>query len=456
MGERAPCTLSVGEGVAAIERGELTSEAWTQACLARIARLEPRIEAFAWLDPERALAQAHQRDRAGGGRLRGAPIAVKDVIDTCAIPTRMGSPAYNDYVPARSATVLERLERAGALVLGKTVTAELAFYTPGKTRNPWNPAHTPGGSSSGSAAAVAAGFVPAALGTQTNGSVIRPAAYCGCIGFKPSFGRVPRTGVLRFSTTLDHVGFFTRSVADAALLLTQTAGADAGDSDSLDAPLGELLARTSAPRLVAVRTPVWAQAEPYAQAHFIETIQQLRAAGATVEERELPAAFRHGHAIQRVIMYAEGARAFAPLRQAHGALLSGRVHALIDEGLNISDEQLHRALAQRRELVEALREFLAPADALLAPPAAGEAPATLTTTGDPGFCTLWTLCGVPAITLPSGFGPRGLPLGTQLVGQPFGDMELLATAQWCVSALGPVVAAFEVGRDSGRCLGGSE
>ncbi|HLF24626.1 MAG TPA: amidase, partial [Burkholderiales bacterium] len=186
-----PHRLNLIEGIRAIERGEITSEQWTHALLARIAQLDPRVEAFAWLDPAAAIAHAIAADRAAAGRLRGAPIGIKDIIDTRAIPTRMGSPAYDDHVPARSATVVERLENAGAFVLGKTVTTELAFYAPGKTRNPWNPAHTPGGSSSGSAAAVAAGFVPAALGTQTNGSVIRPAAYCGCVGFKPSFGRVP-------------------------------------------------------------------------------------------------------------------------------------------------------------------------------------------------------------------------------------------------------------------------
>lgn len=432
-----PYTLSVRQGAEAVQRGELTCAAWTRACLARIAALEPRIEAFAWLDPDRALRRAKACDETHADAIRGAPIGIKDIVDTRAIPTRMGSPAYNDHVPTRSATVVERLEQAGAFVLGKTVTAELAFYTPGRTRNPWNPAHTPGGSSSGSAAAVAAGCVPAALGTQTNGSIIRPAAYCGCIGFKPSFGRLSRRGVLRFSRTLDHVGFFTRTVEDASLLLALTAGFDAGDPDSLDMPPPrDRPARSDPPRLIAARTPVWEQAQPHAKVHFAEVIQRLRAAGATVEERELPAAFQHGHAIQRAIMYAEGAHAFAGLRRTHGALLSGRVHALIDEGLSISEEQLRLALAQRLALIEALREFLAPADALVTPPATGEAPATLTSTGDPTFCTLWTLCGTPALALPSGRGPHGLPLAMQLVGKPLGDTELLATAQWCAAALG--------------------
>jgi Asp-tRNA(Asn)/Glu-tRNA(Gln) amidotransferase A subunit family amidase len=429
--------LSLTEGIRAIERGEITSEQWTRALLARIAQLDPRIEAFAWLDPAAAIARAVAADRATAGRLRGAPIGVKDIIDTRAIPTRMGSPAYNDNVPTRSATVVERLENAGAFAFGKTVTAELAFYTPGKTRNPWNPAHTPGGSSSGSAAAVAAGFMPAALGTQTNGSIIRPAAYCGCFGFKPSFGRVPRGGVLRFSRALDHIGFFTRTVEDAALLYSLCAGADAADADSVDAPASDTTAhvRRDPPRLIAVRTPVWDRAEPHAQAHFADTIQVLRAAGAAVEERELPAVFADAHAVLRTIMYAEGARSYAALKREHGPLLSGMIHALIDEGLEISETRLREALSERTALVRALGEFLASADAILTPPATGEAPATLTSTGDPSFCTLWTLCGVPAISVPSGRGPLGLPLGTQLVGKPLADAELLATAQWCAPLL---------------------
>src|SRR5436190_12557000 len=209
--------------------------------------------------------------------------------------------------------------------MGKTVTTEFAFRQPGKTRNPWNAAHTPGGSSSGSAAAVAAGFVPAALGTQTNGSVIRPAAYCGCVGFKPSFGRVPRTGVLRFSRALDHVGFFARTVDDIALLYSACAGADAGDADCIAAPPppSTVPSRTRPPRLIAVRSPIWDKAETYARQHYVEIIAKLRAAGAMVEERELPTAFDSGHAIQRTIMYAEGARSYAPLKRDHGPLLSG-------------------------------------------------------------------------------------------------------------------------------------
>lgn len=440
--------LGLSQGVREIDRGELTSEQWTRACLARIAEFDPYIEAFAWLDPQAAVALSLAADRAPVGTLRGAPIGVKDVINTHDVPTRMGTPAYADHVPPESATVVQRLQHAGAFVLGKTVTAELAFYTPGKTRNPWNPLHTPGGSSSGSAAAVAAGFVPAALGTQTNGSVIRPAAYCGCVGFKPSFGRLPRGGVLRFSATLDHVGCFTRNVEDAALLLSICAGRDADDAGSMDAPAPPAIIspRRDPPHLIAVRSPVWDRAEPAAQTHFTNVLVILRDAGARVEERELPPAFKRAHAVQRTIMYAEGARSYAALKREHGPLVSGIVHTLVDEGLAISEQRLREALNQRIELIEALREFLSSADAIVTPPATGEAPATLTSTGDPSFCTLWTLCGVPALTLPNARGPRGLPLGTQLVGQPLADAALLATAQWCAAVFGDFPLAHHVAR----------
>jgi Asp-tRNA(Asn)/Glu-tRNA(Gln) amidotransferase A subunit family amidase len=344
----------------------------------------------------------------------------------------MGSAAYAQRTPSASATVVQRLEAAGAFVLAKTVTAELAFYAPGKTRNPWNPAHTPGGSSSGSAAAVAAGFVPAALGTQTNGSIIRPAAFCGCVGFKPSFGRIPRPGVLPFSGTLDTVGFFTRSVADAALLLDVCAGPDPGDpASALESPLAPRPAMNRPPRLVAVRTPVWEHAEAHAQEHFEHMLAALRAAGADVEERALPPAFDAAHATLRTIMYAEGARSFAPLMRTHGSLLSEAIRALIDEGSKLDDERLGAALQLRLQLIEMLRLFLQASDAIVTLPATGEAPDTRTTTGDPRFCTLWSLCGVPALVLPSGRGSRDLPLGTQLVGKPLGDVELLRTAAWC-------------------------
>jgi len=366
-------------------------------------------------------------------------VGVKDIMETDSVPTTMGSQAYEGYVPKASAEVVRRMEAAGAFLMGKTVTSELAFYTPGKTRNPWNPAHTPGGSSSGSAAAVAMGFVPAALGTQTNGSVIRPAAFCGVGGFKPSAGLISRSGIHPFSPTLDQVGVFARSVPDAALMASVLVGGD--DSGpfltSREGVLSALVsARTTPPRLAAVRSPVWHLAEDSARRHFLETLSRLREAGAGVEETELPESFREAHAVHRTIMYGEGARVLKELQSRHREKLSSRLNGLIDEGLGIPDQALEKAIQAGRVFREKLLRFLAGFDGLVTPPAPGEAPADLDQTGDPSFCSIWTLCGVPAVTIPTGRGPRNVPLGLQIVGSCFQDDRLLSAALWCDERIG--------------------
>ena len=360
--------------------------------------------------------------------LHGVPVGIKDIIATQGIPTTMGSPIFENHLPSASATVVARLEQAGAFVMGKTVTTEFAYYTPGKTRNPWNPAHTPGGSSSGSAAAVAMGFVPAAVGTQTNGSVIRPAAFCGVVGYKPTAGLIPVAGVHPFSPSLDQPGVFARSVADAALLAAALAerGVTAGDAPPMAHP----------PRLTVVRSPVWNKADRYAQEHFLEVTGRLRTAGAEVEERELPPAFDEAHAVQRAIMCAEGARVFAELQSRDRGRISQRLNALIDEGLDIGDADLARALERQRRFAQELDTFLGACDAIVTPPTPGEAPADLTQTGDPAFCTIWSLCGVPAVSIPTGCGPSGLPLGLQVVGARFGDDRALSVARWCDERVG--------------------
>lgn len=445
--------LGLRDAAAGMREGRFSSQAYVQSLLDRIDALEPTVRAFAWLDRDAALAQARRRDatpsRADNGDcLRGVPLAVKDVIDTAGIPTECGTPVYRGRVPATSAAVVRKLEEAGGFVLGKTVTAELAFYSPGVTRNPWNPAHTPGGSSSGSAAAVAAGFVPAALGTQTNGSVIRPAAYCGVVGFKPSSGMVSRAGVLLFSKTLDHVGVFARGVEDAARLTCCIAGFDAGDAAGVEAPQvlchlnGELPERATPPRLALVRSPAWHKAEPHQRDNLLDIASRFANADAVVEEVALPPLFEEAHRLHHVIMYGEGARALRALQESHRAQLSERLNALIDEGLAIGDAEIEQALAQRLRLNGEMRAILGSYDAIITPPATGEAPATLTHTGDPTFCTIWTLTGLPAVTLPSGFGPNGLPLGVQLIGAYMRDDRLMGVAKWCerVIGLGPLIA----------------
>ena len=421
-------TLSLIDVVKGIETRQFTSEEYTQALLARIALFDESIQAWAWLKPEESLKAARLSDRrlhAGGapGPLQGVPIGVKDIFATADVPTEMGSPAFAGHIPNRSARVIERLEAQGAFVMGKTVTTECAFLSPGKTRNPWNPLHTPGGSSSGSAAAVAAGFIPAALGTQTNGSVIRPAAFCGVVGFKPTQGLLPIEGALTFSHTLDQPGIFTRHVEDAAWFAAALFEEGGKFSPIRSTP--------PPPRLAAVKTPVWEQAGDDAKRNFRENIQTLRKGGAAVEECELPEVFNLAHGAIRTIMAAEAALNLEELSLKKAPLLSSTLRDFIFEGKTAGAVIYLQALKLRSTLQVELDRFLTEYDALITPPTAGEAPATLEQTGNPAFCSIWSLCGVPAITIPVGFGPRGLPLGLQIVGAHGKDSQTLSTAHYC-------------------------
>ena len=426
-------TLSLIEIVRGIESRRFTSEEYTRALLARIASLDEEIQAWVWLKPEEAIKAARLSDRplhSGGipGLLQGVPLGVKDIFATAGVPTQMGSPAFAGHIPDKSARVIERLEARGGFVMGKTVTTECAFLHPGKTRNPWNPAHTPGGSSSGSAAAVAAGFVPAAIGTQTNGSVIRPAAFCGIVGFKPSQGIIPIEGALTFSHTLDQPGLFTRHVEDAAWL--------AAALSCEDPKLSPTISKCSAPPLLAaVKTPVWDQAGDDAKRNFQENIQILLKAGARIEEVELPERFGHAHRAIRTIMSVEAAFNLEELQRKQAPLLSSTLNDFIAEGTNTGAVVYLKALKLRLTLQEELDRFLEKFDAIITPPTTGEAPETLEQTGNPTFCSIWSLCGVPAITIPVGFGPRGLPLGLQITGRWGNDEQLLSVARWCEGQL---------------------
>ena len=437
--------LGVKEALHGLAEGRFTCEELVRDCLVQIAKIDPKIEAWAWLKSETALERAREADRhrkAGkNGALQGIPVGVKDIIDVQGVPTRMGSSAFEDYMPSMSARVVRQLDEAGAVMLGKTVTAELAYYVPGKTHNPWNLAHTPGGSSSGSAAAVAARFVPAAIGTQTNGSVIRPAAFCGVVGYKPSAGLISRAGVLVFSHTLDQVGVFARNVPDAAAVASALMGHAQDDPDSLSdfamvpkdldpKPLFQ------PPRLAAVRTSAWPLADAGQQENFTQVIARLRKAGASIETVMLPDAFSQAHDVHGTIMQYEGARTYAHLQDQHRDLLSAEINRLIEDGSQIPESTYHAALEFRTRLRGELGDFMNRYDALLTPPARGEAPATLTHTGDPVFCTIWTLCGAPAITLPAGLSKHGMPLGLQLIGGYLQDARLLQVAQWCGLQLG--------------------
>ena len=429
IADRPLHALSLLEALRGIRCRLFTAEGYTQALLARIASLDEEVRAWSWLVPAEALKAARLSDMriqpdAPPGPLQGLPVGVKDIFATAGIPTEMGSPAYAGCVPNVSAGVVERLESRGGFVMGKTVTTECAFLTPGKTRNPWNPLHTPGGSSSGSAAAVAAGFIPAALGTQTNGSVIRPAAYCGIVGFKPTQGLLPIEGALTFSHTLDQPGVFTRRVEDAAWLAAWLT-----DDETRIPP--ELRVRSTPPTLAAVRTPVWEQAEEHAQENFAENIQTLKKSGAGVEEIELPEIFGLAHRTIRTIMAAEAAFNLEDVHHRKAPLLSRTLKDFLSEGRGVGALAYMQALDLRRSLKDELERFLMRYDAIITLPTTGEAPATLEQTGNPTFCSIWSLCGVPAITIPVGFGPRGLPLGLQIVGARGKDGHLLSAAHWC-------------------------
>ncbi|WP_095590238.1 amidase [Actibacterium ureilyticum] len=435
--EAAPITLGAVELRDRLATGALKAEELVTLCLNRIAVREGQVQAWAWLDGDYALEQARQRDaqRAAGlplGALHGLPVALKDIIDTVRMPTENGCALDKGRTPARDAFVVERLKSAGAVILGKTVTTELAFMHPGPTRNPHNPDHTPGGSSQGSAAAVADGMVPLAVGTQTGGSVIRPASFCGITGFKPSFGAIPRRGVLMQSPTLDTVGVFAADPTGAALLAEILFGHDAADSATELAPFPRLLdtARSApplAPVFAFVRPPGWDSADPETHAGFAELVEAL---GDQVFPVDLPALFDEAADIRARINFAEMARCYHRYARDGLHLLGPETQEALAKGNAILARDYIAALDWRGVLNAALSEVFARCDAILCPAAPGPAPKGLGWTGDAIFNGLWTLCGTPAVTLPLLTAENGLPMGVQLVGPVGGDARLLRSAHW--------------------------
>jgi Asp-tRNA(Asn)/Glu-tRNA(Gln) amidotransferase A subunit family amidase len=400
-----------------------TAEAVAQSCLARIAASEPAVQAWTRLDSDLVLAQARAADRrcvAGVplGALHGVPIGIKDIIDTADMPTENGTVLHAGRQPVMDAAVITRLRDAGAIIIGKTVTTELATYAPGKTRNPHHPEHTPGGSSSGSAAAVAAYMVPLAVGTQTNGSTIRPAAFCGVYGYKPTAGLISRAGVLRQSQSLDQIGVFARTVDDAALLVTQLT----------QHPIDLVTAASDVPpRLAFIKTPYWKDTTDDTRAAIARLIEGL---GGSVTEEAMPAAAAPGWDWHRTVMETEIAANFVAEWRDGKDRLSSSLRGQIERGRATVVADYQQALAQI-PLVDALfADLYSKYDAILTPSVAGTAPRGLGSTGDPAFCTLWTFCGMPAINMPLLHGANGLPLGVQLVGPRMGDARLLRAARW--------------------------
>ena len=424
---------SLSSIVAALRRGEISAVDYCEALLTRARAWEPRIHAFAALDEPRAIGLAQMCDgwAAPGSvpaALRGVPVGVKDIIDTADMPTEIGSPIFLGRRPERDAKAVQRLIAAGAYVFGKTVSTEFAYMYAPLTRNPWNTAHTPGGSSSGSAAAVAAGVLPAAIGTQTNGSVIRPAAFCGVVGFKPTYDLISSAGVFPFSNTLDTVGVFARSVADAALLASVLC-----EGESVAAAPA---ARSTAPRIGVIRNYPWNAVEAGAGASFDATLVRLADAGASVCEVKLPPAFEQARDTHRTIMLFEAAVLHAALRACDGAKMSAVLRDGLDEGRRISAEAYRAAIAMRAALSERAADLFEGLDAIASPPAPGAAPRDLGVTGDPSFCTLWSLTGFPSITVPSALDASGMPLGLQLAAPAAMDDQLLGVAAWSEAVIG--------------------
>ena len=433
--------LSAVEAAAQIDLGNLSSEEYVAACLDRIAELEEGVHAFIHLDPGHALAQARaldQRRRDGKplGPLHGVPVAIKDIFDTADYPTECGSPLFNGRKPTRDCTAVARLREAGAVIIGKTVTTEFAYFHAGATRNPHDLERTPGGSSSGSAAAVAAGMVPLAVGSQTNGSVIRPASFCGVYGVKPTHGAISRHGALILSKALDHVGVFARDLADAALILDVLAGYDENDSDTrptaAPAFLETLLeAPPLPPRFAFVRTPMWDKADAETRAGLEALAARL---GDTAAVVDLPETYAAAWDDQRVIMATDMAHNFGALVARGGDVSSQQLRDLLAEGGRTNALRYLAARDNAPCYAAGITEIFKQYDAILTPSAPGVAPKGMAT-GNPVFNTLWSLTGLPAVTLPLLSGEGSMPIGVQLVGAAGDDARLLRMANWLVGKI---------------------
>jgi Asp-tRNA(Asn)/Glu-tRNA(Gln) amidotransferase A subunit family amidase len=429
--------MSAAQAAAAIQSGEITSEELVKACLEQINAQEDSIGAWVYLDPEYAMQQArdadrHRRSGKSVGPLHGIPVGIKDIFDTKDMPTEDGTALHAGRTPAYDATAVALLREAGAIIMGKTVTTELAVYAPGKTRNPHDPARTPGGSSSGSAAAVAAGMVPLAIGTQTNGSIIRPASYCGICGFKPTHGLISRYRILQQSRILDQVGVFGRTVEDVALMAQQLMAFDDRDPDLRPRTRPNLIDTATqeplmTPRLAFVKTPAWDQADEDVQGAFAELEEFL---GDRVEELDLSELLENAIDWHRAIMEADLAKNFRREYERGKNSLSETLQEMIERGQQCLAMDYNYAQEHIPALNSELDEILMEYDAIITPATTGEAPLGLESTGSPVFCTPWSLCGVPSISVPILQGSNGMPIGVQMISNKHDDARLLRTANW--------------------------
>jgi Asp-tRNA(Asn)/Glu-tRNA(Gln) amidotransferase A subunit family amidase len=414
--------LSATQAARKLATREITAAALLSDCLERIAEREPTVHAWTCLDADGAMKRARVLDsQVPAGLLHGLPIAVKDLFDTFDMPTCYGSPIYGDHRPAADAASVALARAAGAIVVGKTVTTEFATFHPGPTCNPHNPKHTPGGSSSGSAVAVADWMVPLAFGSQTAGSIVRPAAFCGVVGYKPTYGTINRVGVKMISDTLDTVGALARSVPDAALFV-----AALSDRRTL------LIERPQdrAPRVGLCRTCEWDRAGPETMAVFEDAARRLREGGASVRDITLPSPFAGLVDAQIAIMVHEVAKSLSHEWRARRESLSREMIVMIEAGLAVSPERYDAARTLARSCRAALANVFDDIDVVLAPSTVGEAPEGIQATGDPLFNRMWTLLHTPCVHLPVGRGPRGLPVGVTIAGPIGADRATLLAADW--------------------------
>jgi Asp-tRNA(Asn)/Glu-tRNA(Gln) amidotransferase A subunit family amidase len=416
--------MTATEALRSIRQGKLRPDDLMEACLARIAEREQVVRAFAWFNADAARAAVRS---ARPGPLHGLPIGAKDVLDTADMPSEYGSPIWRGWQPRADAAPIAWARDAGGVVIGKTVTTEFATRKPGPTANPANPAHTPGGSSSGSAAGVADGMFPLAFGTQTAGSIIRPAAFCGVVGYKPSFGLINRHGMKLMAESLDTVGVIARSVADCALLAGAVSGCELGDPDEKP---------SRAPRIGLCRSPNWPAAQPETEALLARVATALAHAGAAVRDFELPALFGDIPQAHSVVMNAESARAMGWELRSHSDQISDDLRQRLTSGLAHGEPELRHAHEVFERMQRALPDAMGELDVLVTPSAPGEAPKGLDWTGDPAFNLIWTSLHVPCVTVPAGAGPNGLPLGVQIVGRRRDDRTVLAWAAWIAAAIG--------------------
>ena len=432
---------SVVELVQSIKKGEISSEELVKSYIDQIKKKEKDIKAFQFFDEELALAQAKKSDalhQSGQhGDLHGIPVGVKDIFDTVDMPTQDGTEIHKNNPSLNDCTVVSKLKQAGAIIMGKTVTTELAYYSPGKTKNPHDLSRTPGGSSSGSAAAVASHMIPLAVGSQTNGSVIRPASYCGVVGYKPTKGLVSRHLVMQISRTLDHVGIFANSVEDAALISEQLIGHDKQDPDTSLNPKPKLLNASRdkppmEPLFAYIKLPFMSKLEDDAAEGFKEVKDEFKG---QLHEIELPKSFGKILEWHKVIMESDMAASFSEEYKKSKNKLSDKIIEAIERGMKYTSVEYNNALSQIDVANAYFKQFFHDYDAILTPSACGEAPVGLRSTGDPIFSTVWTYCGMPSISLPLLQGENGLPVGIQLVSSLFDDERLFRNASWLTNKI---------------------